>query len=172
MKLCIVMITFFFSMQASCPEAFEDRAGRVELSLDAASDIECFVIIRSALEQPVAVSFYYKKDRIGSGQDVVIVPASESFSTIAGQKGTCFVIPRYRWCEKVATGGLKPAKVHLVDALKGSSIVGVSVTKVGEAPPAKPMARLGQRGREVYSFEVTQSRLGKVRLRVCASLYK
>ena len=129
MKRCILVLSLVFSIQGNCPEPFEMQAGKVELSLDSVSEIDCFIVLRSVVKQPVTVFFYYKKDRIGSGQDMVTVQASESFSTLACQKGTCFVVPRYRWCEKVATGGLKPAKVHLVDALKGAPIEGISVTE-------------------------------------------
>lgn len=164
MKYWIVLVGIFFSIQGNCPEPFDAQAGKVELSLDSVDEIDYFIVVRSAVKQPVTISFYYKKDRVGSGQDLVRVPVSESFSTVACQKGTCFVVPRYRWCEKVATGGLKPAKVHLVDALKSASIEGLSVSKVGEAPPEKPMVTLTKGRKQVYYFEVTESKAGALRL--------
>ncbi len=172
MKRCILSIGLVFSIQGNCPEAFEAQAAKVELSLDSIGEIDCFVVLRSIVKQPVTVFFYYKKDRVGSGQDMMTVQASESFSTLACQKGTCFVVPRYRWCEKVATGGLKPAKVHLIDALKGASIEGLSVAKLGEAPPKRPMVRLVQRGKQVHYFEVTESKTGVLRIKPRASFNK
>lgn len=172
MNRCVLLLGLVFSIQGNCPERFEAQAAKVELSLDSVGEIDCFVVLRSTVKQPVTVFFYYKKDRIGSGQDIVTIQASESFTTLACQKGTCFVIPRYRWCEKVATGGLKPAKVHLVDALKGASIEGLSVAKLGDVPPKLPMVRLGKREKQVYYFEVTESKTGVLRIHPRASLKK
>ena len=93
MKYWIVLVGIFFSIQGNCPEPFDAQAGKVELSLDSVDEIDYFIVVRSAVKQPVTISFYYKKDRVGSGQDLVRYRYLNHFRLLPVRRGPVLLCP-------------------------------------------------------------------------------
>lgn len=160
MKNLIIVISLCSGMflHAAVPGCgqFSSQIGRFELPL-CEEGFESCLFIYNKTKKDLTITFYYKRDLVGTGQEIVPLPEDQSpKGSIASNKITGFALPRFSWLEKVATGGFGKGKVRLIDILKSSPIVGFSLTTQGASVPQKPMQLLPERRKkgEGLSYEI------------------
>lgn len=115
--------------------------------------LDCYVIFSNKTNGPLKVTFYHKKDSIGIGQDIVVLPEGKAGSSKL-EKGmiTGFALPIIKWCDKQGTGGVSPKGARIIDVLKHAPVIGFSVTKLKDPVPQKPMIDLPKERANFPSF--------------------
>ena len=143
------------ALRSFCPPEFSAQSAKFTTTFPSES-VTPYLIMRNTTNQNVYITFYYKKDLMGTGQKTVPVPQnSKLFSTITPHKITGFALPRFFWCEKAGTGGIK-SRVRLVDILKSSPIIGFSVTADLKKVPSHPQVTFPDRRKkdEAFHYEI------------------